>query len=120
MMMNVAMRKIMKVTSLTGKQVSTDSSKVIGEEARARLEVLGIVRGSRVSLQERPVRVGKQKQLVKKQSRRWTTTRSWDELNGQEKLHLQKDLLGIHLVPGRRSRYRQSLKLLRSGTEMTP
>ena len=120
MMMNVAMRKIMKVTSLTGKQVSTDSSKVIGEEARARLEVLGIVRGSRVSLQERSVRVGKQKQLVKKQSRRWTTTRSWDELNGQGKLHLQKDLLGIHLVPGRRSRYRQSLKLLRSGTEMTP
>ena len=47
-MMNVPKKKLMKVTSLTGKHVSTDNSKVIGEEARARLEVLGSVRGCRV------------------------------------------------------------------------
>ena len=33
------LRKTMQVTSLTGKQVSTDNSKVIGEEARARLKL---------------------------------------------------------------------------------
>ena len=35
----MALRKMMQVTSLTGKQVSTDNSKVIGEEARARLKL---------------------------------------------------------------------------------
>ena len=35
----MTMTMLNDVTSLTGKQVSTDSSKVIGEEARARLEV---------------------------------------------------------------------------------
>ena len=47
-MMNVPKKNLMKVTSLTGKHVSTDNSKVIGEEARARLEVLRSVRRCRV------------------------------------------------------------------------
>ena len=122
----------MRATSLTGKQVSTDSSKVIGEEARARLQGWQVDK-CRISTRKETESMKKQEYKTGGEEARarfafWegaVCDSKLDQLINEERwksanIRLEVDYCRGHLVPGRRSRYRQSLKLLRSETEMTP